>query len=201
MRRSWTLGMAMGLGMATLVAGRRASADELRAPQNINAESWSRQSAELATRAAKAEMAGQPRQALALAQQGIAANPRDPWPHYDKGMALVRLGQTDLAVAALTEAEQRFSAADRWGRSVAMYGRAYAFGQVGRCAEARQAFEQYATFVESQAPKSAEMARGYAATCRSPATPPVPAPGAQAPGQQPPAESAPGAQAPAGQTP
>jgi tetratricopeptide (TPR) repeat protein len=164
------------LGLATLLLCRVAAADELRAPQNVNAEPWTRQSAELATKSAKAEMQGQPQQALDLAEQGIAANARDPWPHYDKGMALVRLGQTGLAVVALTEAEQRFSPKDRWGRSVAIYGRAYALSQAGRCPEAKQAFEQYAVFVADQAPKSAEMARRYGAECRAPApsvAPPV----------------------------
>src|SRR4029077_18088164 len=112
-------------------------------------------------------------EAVQLADQAIRANARDPWPYYDKGMALARLGRTDEAAAALLEAEQHFSPADAWGKSVAIYGRAYAFSVAGRCAEARQAFEQYATFVKEHDPKSAEMARRYAADCRAPVGPPA----------------------------
>ena len=151
-----------------------AGAQELRAPQNVSAAPWSRQSSELATRSAKAAMAGDPQQSLALADQAIQVSPQDPWPHYNKGMALARLGQTDAAVSALSAAELRFSTADPWGRSVAMYGRANTLAGAGRCAEARQAVEQYAPFVQQRAPSSAAMARRYAADCSGPATPPAP---------------------------
>lgn len=158
--------------MLVVTAG-AAQAEELRAPQNVNAVPWSRQSSELATRSAKAAMEGNPQESLALAQQAIQAGPQDPWPYYNKGMALARLGQTDAAVSALSAAEQRFSTADPWGRSVAIYGRANTLAGAGRCAEARQAFEQYARFVEERAPDSAALARRYAADCRAPATPPA----------------------------
>jgi tetratricopeptide (TPR) repeat protein len=184
MRWKLTAG-AVVLAAAALAraGGTVARADELRPPQNVHAEPWTRQSSELATRSAKAEMQGMPQQALALADQAIKVNPQDPWPYYDKGMALARLGQTDAAVASLTVAEQRFSPADRWGRSVAIYGRANTLALAGRCAEARQAFEQYAAFVEAQAPDSAAMARRYGNECRAPATPPAAGPsGAAAPG-------------------
>jgi len=121
---------------------------------------------------------GNPQESLALAEQAVQLSPQDPWANYNKGMALARLGQTDAAVSALSAAEQHFSAADPWGRSVAIYGRAHTLAMAGRCSEAREAFEQYATFVEAQAPTSAALARRYAADCRAPATPP--APGSQA---------------------
>jgi tetratricopeptide (TPR) repeat protein len=153
-----------------------ARAEELRAPQNVNAVPWSRQSSDLATRSAKAAMAGEPQQSLALAQQAIRSTPQAPWPYYSKGMALARLGQTDAAVSALSAAEERFSTTDPWGRSVAIYGRANTLARAGRCAEARQAFEQYAKFVEERAPSSAVLARRYATECRAPGTPPAPEP-------------------------
>jgi tetratricopeptide (TPR) repeat protein len=147
-------------------------AEELRAPQNVNAAPWNRQSSELATRSARAAMQGNPQESLALAQQAIQLSPRDPWPYYNKGMALARLGQTDAAVAALSAAEERFTAADPWGRSVAIYGRAHTLAEAGRCAAASQAFEQYARFVEGRAPNSAALARRYATECGgAPATP------------------------------
>jgi tetratricopeptide (TPR) repeat protein len=157
--------------MATAGAAR---AEELRAPQNLYAVPWSRQSSELATRSAKAAIAGDPQQSLALAEQAIQLTPQAPWPYYSKGMALARLGQTDAAVSALSTAELRFSPADPWGRSVAIYGRANTLARAGRCAEARQAFEQYAKFVEERAPNSAVLARRYATECGAPVTPPAP---------------------------
>jgi Flp pilus assembly protein TadD len=160
---------AVAVVLATAGAAR---AEELRAPQNVNAVPWSRQSSELATRSAKAAMGGDAQQSLTLAQQAIQASPQDPWPHYNAGMALARLGQTEAAVSALTIAEQHFTAADPWGRSVAIYGRAHTLAMAGRCAEARTAFEQYAQFVEQKAPNSAALARRYANDCRAPATPP-----------------------------
>jgi tetratricopeptide (TPR) repeat protein len=159
------------MSMATAGAAR---AEGLRAPQNVNAVPWSRQSSELATLSAKAAMAGDPQSSLALAQQAIQLGPQDPWPYYNKGMALARLGQTDAAVSALSAAELRFSTVDPWGRSVAIYGRANTLAMAGRCAEARQAFEQYAQFVELRSPNSAALARRYATECRAPATPPPP---------------------------
>ena len=167
--------------MLTATAG-ASRAEELRAPQSLKAVPWSRQSSELATRSAKAAMAGDPQASLDLAQQAIELTPQAPWPYYSKGMALARLGQTDAAVSALSAAELRFSTADPWGRSVAIYGRANTLAGAGRCAEASQAFEQYARFVEDRAPASAALARRYATECRAPATPPVPpAPDSQEP--------------------
>jgi Flp pilus assembly protein TadD len=46
----------------------------------------------------------------------------------------------------------------------------------GRCAEAREAFEQYATFVEQDDQPSANMARRYAAQCTPRPTPMTTAP-------------------------
>jgi tetratricopeptide (TPR) repeat protein len=192
---------AMLAVVGALVAGRGARAEGLRAPQNINAEPGNRQSAELATRAALAQMEGKSAAAVLLANQGILANPNDPWPYYNKGMALTALGQTNAAVAALSEAERRFSTGDVWGRSVAIYGRAHALSQVGRCAEAREAFGQYASLVEHHDAAAAEMARHYGAQCHAaaPEAPAAAAPAAPSPAAPSPAAptAIPGLSAPA----
>lgn len=159
------LGTMGALGLA-LIAAQVARADELRAPRNVHAGIGNRQSSELASRAAAADMKGQPQQAVELANQGIRADPHNPWPYYDKGMALAETGETDAAIAALYAAEQRFSASDRWGKSIAIYGRAHTLGQAGRCTEAVQAFAEYATFVGKDDPQSAAMARRYAMDCK-----------------------------------
>ena len=56
-----------------------------------------------------------------------------------------QLGKTDEAVQALKAAERQFGETGSrdpnspWGRSVAIYGRAPALGNAGRCAEAKKA--------------------------------------------------------------
>jgi tetratricopeptide (TPR) repeat protein len=127
--------------------------------------------------------------AVLLANQGIQADRDDPWPYYNKGMALGTLGQVNAAVAALSEAERRFSATDLWGRSVAIFGRAHTLSQAGRCAEAREAFEQYAALVQSHSADDAELARRYATHCH----PAPPAPAASAAPAAPAAAAAPAA--------
>ena len=134
------------------MSAQAARADELRAPQNVNARAGDAAVVGAGQRAAIADMKGQPQQARELANQAIRADPRDPWPYYNKGMALAELGETDAALAALYAAEQRFAPTDRWGTSVAIYGRAHALGQAGRCVEAVQAFAEYASFVGKDDP-------------------------------------------------
>jgi len=161
------------LGVALPLAAR---AGELQAPKNVNAEPHTAQSAAMATRAAVAEINGNPQAAVELANQGIGADPRDPWNYYNKGMALSELRQTDAAIATLYAAENHFAANDKWGRSLAKYGRAHAFAVAGRCVEAKRAFEEYAAFVDKDDPLAAKVARRYAADCNSPASPAPSAP-------------------------
>jgi tetratricopeptide (TPR) repeat protein len=179
--RCW--GRMVAVGLALMSAQTAARAEELRPPQNVNAEPGNRQSSELTSRAATADMQGQRQQAVELANQAIRADSRNPWPYYNKGMALAELGETDAAIAALYAAEQRFAATDRWGKSIAIYGRAHALTRAGRCMEAVQVFGEYANFVAKSDPRSAEMARRYAVDCQAPgaraagpapATPPAP---------------------------
>jgi len=103
---------------------------------------------------------------LALSEPASSA-PAAAWLDYDRGAALVGLARTDDAVEAFLRAELRFGdAGDTLGRSVAIWGRARALGEVGRCADARHAFEQYAAFVRATDPRAAEMAAAYAGACR-----------------------------------
>ena len=176
-RRSIWMRMRLALGgvaIAAIALPGFVRADGLRAPQNVNVRPTTPQSSALNTAAARAQIQGEPEEALRLADQAIQANPRDPWPRYTRGMALARLGQTDQAIAALTEAEQSFGPNDPWGRSIAMWGQAHTFAQVGRCAEARGAFDRYAGFVASHDARAADLARRYAAECKAPAVPPQP---------------------------
>jgi tetratricopeptide (TPR) repeat protein len=147
---------------------------ELKAPENIHAEPSTPASAELSSRAATAEMKGNPQESLKLADQGIRADAKDPWPYYEKGMALARVGEVNGALAALLAAEQHFSPSDRWGRSVAVFGRAHTLAEAGRCDEARAAFQEYMSLVRGDADAVA-LASRYSRDCRPPAPAAAPA--------------------------
>jgi tetratricopeptide (TPR) repeat protein len=121
-------------------------------------------SSQMSTRAATAEMQGDPQGAIKFADEGIAADPANPWPYYNKGEALARLGKTDAAVATFSQAEQRFGDTDHWGRSVAIFGRAHALAQAKRCQEARAAFQEYAAWVKND-PNAVQLARRYSDDC------------------------------------
>jgi tetratricopeptide (TPR) repeat protein len=182
MRRRLLVGL---VGLGVFMLGAAGHTADVRAPQSVSGAPGSRQSAELATRAAVAQMNGRPADALALAQQGIRANQNDPWPYYDEAMALSELGQVDAASAAFLESQRRFLPGDLWGKSVALYGRGYAYLQAGRCADAHKAFADYAALVGSYDPNSVKLVHRYEDDCRAsllkqsqpapPSTPAVPA--------------------------
>jgi tetratricopeptide (TPR) repeat protein len=163
------LGLALGVSSLCLSSVSAWSAPP-EAPRNVKVEAATPRSAELSSRAASAEMAGDPQDALKLSEKTIAANPRDPWGYYGRAIALRQLGRVDDALQAYSSAEGLFAPSDLWGRSVAIYGRAHALEQAGRCTEAKGEFERYAAFVRERDPKSADMATRYAADCRSPAS-------------------------------
>ena len=158
--------MKLALGTFICAAGLAGAvqAGPVEPPHNIAVESSTPQSSQAATQAATAEMKGDAQAAIKFADAGIAADAADPWPYYNKAEALARLGQTDAAVASFILAEQRFNPADRWGKSVAIFGRAHALAQAKRCQEARAAFVDYATLL-SDDPNAANLARRYADDC------------------------------------
>jgi tetratricopeptide (TPR) repeat protein len=139
---------------------------QLEPPHRPGVDPESERSAQLASRAAKAEIAGNPAQALELADEGIQADANDPWPYYNRACALASLNRVDEAVAAYQQAQQHFSVADSWGKSVAIYGRANVLREAGRCDEANTAFADFIVLVQSSDPKGAAMAHEYAANCR-----------------------------------
>jgi tetratricopeptide (TPR) repeat protein len=167
-KAKWTAMGALGLMFATSPAAR---ADEATPPQNAKAEPSTPASAALSTQAARADMSGNPQQALALADRAIRADPKDPWPYYNKGMALAQVGQVDGALAAFAAAEQHFSPSDRWGRAVAVFGRAHTLAMAGRCTEARQAFDEYAALDPGDS-NAAALGRRYSSDCQASTPPP-----------------------------
>jgi tetratricopeptide (TPR) repeat protein len=150
----------LGVGLTAGVASA-----QLAAPTHA-VDPGSPRSTGLSSQSAEALVAGKPVVALQMADQAIAADPQNPWAHYDRAAALSDLGRVDEAVAQYEVAQRSFSTQDAWGKSIAMYGKANALSRVGRCAEAQPAFEAYATFVEKADPGAAGLARRYAADCR-----------------------------------
>jgi tetratricopeptide (TPR) repeat protein len=150
----------LGLGMTAGVASAQL------APPHHSVDPGSPRSNVLAGSSAEALVAGKPVVALQMADQAIAADPQNPWSHYDRAAALSDLGRTDEAVAQYEVAQRSFSTQDAWGKSIAMYGKANALSRVGRCDEAKPAYEAYASFVERSDPGAAGLARRYAADCQ-----------------------------------
>jgi predicted Zn-dependent protease len=156
----------MKLGWLTLLSlGVTNLARAQLAPPRQTVDPGSPASAALSSQAADDLVHGRAGDALQAATNAIAADASNPWGHYDKASALVDLGRIDEALVEFRVAQDAFSPRDPWGKSVAIYGRANALAQTGRCAEAQPAFEEYASFVESSDARSAALARGYAKDC------------------------------------
>jgi hypothetical protein len=68
-------------------------------------------------------------------------------------------------VAAFKRAQTLFADRDPWGRSLAMWGEADTYDVAGDCAQAANAYEVYAGYVERADPAAAQLARRYAAGC------------------------------------
>jgi tetratricopeptide (TPR) repeat protein len=101
---------------------------------------------------------------IKLANRALQSKPRDPWPLYNRGCALIGLGRTNEAIASFKEAEARFGA-DEYGRVVSTYGRARAYAAVHRCEEAERAYREFAEMVGTVNEAAAEMATTYAKDC------------------------------------
>jgi tetratricopeptide (TPR) repeat protein len=133
------------------------------APDSGNAQSKS-----LASSSAERLIRGEDSQALELADQAIAADASNPWGHYDRAVALGDLGRVDEAIKEYATAESKFSPADTWGRSVAIYGRANLLANHSRCAEAQAAFNDYEGYVATlNDPSAVAQARSTAAECHA----------------------------------
>ncbi|HLK93471.1 MAG TPA: tetratricopeptide repeat protein [Polyangia bacterium] len=155
-----------------------APAEPPRPPETVRAEASTPQSAELTSRAATAAMNGNPQESLRLADEAIRADPKDPWAHYNKGMALGRMGELNGALAALFAAQQHFAPYDRWGQSVAAFGRAHLLAEAGQCPDARVAFQEYMNLARGDQ-EGIALAQRLSRDCRAPspgpatATPPA----------------------------
>jgi tetratricopeptide (TPR) repeat protein len=127
-----------------------------------------REAAAIASDAAMALGRGDSDGALALADRAVGKSARDPWAHYVRAEALARLGRIDEALPEYRLAENNFAAADRWGRSIALWGRANAFHQIGRCADAKAAFGEYIAYVKESDAAAVSIAQARIDGCRPP---------------------------------
>lgn len=125
----------------------------------------------LASQSAQAQGTGDHDKALQLANEAIRADSKEPWGHYTRGDALASLHRVDDAVEAFRQAEQRFSQADSWGKSVAIWAQANAFMQVGRFQEASAIFERYVSLLERVDKDATMLARKYEEYCTSASKP------------------------------
>jgi tetratricopeptide (TPR) repeat protein len=116
--------------------------------------------------------------AMTTTNDAAGAGPASPWVEYNRGVALSELGRTDEAVRAFASAEAAFAASakdgarsasktkdDRWGTSIAVYGRARALDNAGRCAEASKAYREYAML--APAPDQAAVALATSKKCKA----------------------------------
>jgi tetratricopeptide (TPR) repeat protein len=160
--QTWTQwNLANAAGVAIFPTG-LAPLQQLTAPSTAD---------KLASQSAQAQVAGDHEKALQLANEAIKADSKEPWGHYTRGDALGSLHRVDDAVEAFRQAEQRFSPADSWGRSVAIWAQANAFMQVGRFQEASATFERYIAFLERVDKDAAMLARRYEEYCASASKP------------------------------
>jgi tetratricopeptide (TPR) repeat protein len=119
----------------------------------------------LSTQVAQAVTAQQWDRAIALSGTATAEEAKDPWLQYQRALALAGLRRTDEAVAAFELAAASFPKDDVRGRSVAIYGKARALVDAGRCESAGRAYEEYARLVKTTDPNGAQLAREYARDC------------------------------------
>jgi tetratricopeptide (TPR) repeat protein len=102
---------------------------------------------------------------LTLRDKLSPAADANPWAHYNVGAALAGLHRTAEALAEYSKAEQAFGDRDRWGRSVAIWGRARALEEAGRCKEAQRVVEEYARTIGASDPSAIRVATAYTTRC------------------------------------
>jgi tetratricopeptide (TPR) repeat protein len=115
--------------------------------------------------------------ALELSNQVTVSADARPWVDYHRGAALTGLGKIDEAVTAFRHAEDGFSGLGqrgRWGQSVSVWGAARAFGNAGRCSEARPEYARYAALVQETDPRGAQLAIAFSRACTNGIDMPIP---------------------------
>jgi tetratricopeptide (TPR) repeat protein len=122
------------------------------------------------TRAVRALGVGDYASALAILERVEPATPlASGWREYDRGEALTALRRTTEALLAFDRAEAHFAeAGDERGRADAVWGKARALEQAGRCPEAGRAYASYERLVRTTDPRAAQLAESNARACGVP---------------------------------
>jgi len=107
--------------------------------------------------AISAILAHDAKRALALLDSDTST---EGWVQYNRGVALADLRRTDEAATAFDAAKTRFH--DDKDRAIAVYGKARAYHDALRCADAWSAYREYGTLAQ---PADAELAITYARDC------------------------------------
>ena len=158
---TWKIGTGVLTGALTVLAASRSQAQLAPLKQSVAPGTADG----LASQSVQAELAGDHPKALQLAEDAIKSDPQNPWGRYAKGDALGSLQRIDDAAVAFRAAEQHFSDAEMWGKSIAIWGQANAFFQVGRCQDSTPLYERYASFVEKVDQEAAALARRFEKSC------------------------------------
>lgn len=140
---------------------------------DTRASKTQREAARVASEAAQALTQGDFAGAISLADKSIAVDANTAWAHYVRGESLVRTSKVDDAIAELRIAESAFPANERWSKSIAIWARANAYYQLGRCTEAKTAFNEYIAFVRADDKNAVEMAQTHIDGCKGPWVPPA----------------------------
>src|SRR5579859_4353434 len=124
------------------------------------------------TTVANEVIAGRYAAAVLAADSALPRDPNNPWLHYNRAVALGHLQRTDEAAATFDRAAALFDEQQNaWGRSIALYGKARAYDEVNRCADASRAYDAYASVVRPTDAAAAEDAVKFAKACTLPAVP------------------------------
>jgi hypothetical protein len=177
-RGYWSWGLA-------LMSAQTAQADELRAPQYVQAEPSTPQSMALTTRAAVAAMNGNPEQARNLAARRSAPIRAIPGPTTTREwrwLSWVRSTPRSRRCTRLRNTSPRPIAGGVRSRSTVALT---ALSQAGRCVEAVQAFAEYATYVGKDDPPRAAWRAATPSTAARPRRRADPPPAAPPRGQSP----------------
>ncbi len=126
-------------------------------------------------------MKGQPQQARRAREPGHPRRSAQPVALLRQGDGAGRDGRDRRVDRGPVRGRAAFSAADRWGKSVAIYGRAHALNQAGRCERGGAGVRRVRELRRRRTIRNRPtMARRYAMDCKQPqarAALPAPAPG------------------------
>lgn len=122
MRMRTFFAVAAFFSVSSLCATSRAQLPQQLHQVDVNGTA-TEQSSRLTTQSTEALVSHDYQRAVREAEQAIAADPSDAYAYYDKGVALIELGDYSGADTVLAEAEDKFAPDDGWGRAITAFAR------------------------------------------------------------------------------